>query len=251
MAINTELPGVLPENLALITALQDGTIELEGQFLNSSNYTFLCKLVHETNLYQVVYKPRKGEQPLWDFPEGTLTKREAAAFLVSEWLGWNLVPACLYRTRKTPLGAGSVQIYVEHDLEQHYFNFTADQKLALQPVVLFDLIVNNADRKGGHIFFDEKQHLWAIDHGLCFHVEDKLRTVIWDFAGLEISTELLQAVRQFINEMGKASFKYEALARLIRASEIRAMLKRCEHILENPHYIFPPTDRRPYPWPPV
>ncbi len=251
MDINTEFPGVLPENLALITALHNGAIELEGQFLNSSNYTFLCKLTHETNLYRIVYKPRKGEQPLWDFPVGTLTKREAAAFLVSEWLGWSLVPACLYRTRKTPLGAGSVQIYMEHDLEQHYFNFTESQKHSLQPLALFDLIINNADRKGGHIFFDEKQHLWAIDHGLCFHVENKLRTVIWDFAGMEIPPVLLQSMRQFIHGMSPDNNRYEALAGLIRVSEIRAMLKRCEHILDHPHYIFPPTDRRPYPWPPV
>ncbi len=215
MDINTEILGLNPSDKNLLTALQYGDIQLEGQFLNSSNYTFLCLLKYEQETIRVVYKPRKGEQPLWDFPEGTLTRRETAAYLVSAALGWNLVPACIYRTRKTPLGAGSVQVYIEHDPEYHYFKFSETEKQTLQPLVLFDLVINNADRKGGHVFFDGQKHLWAIDHGLCFHVEDKLRTVIWDFAGQEIPAALLQDLKRLVSELEKDKPLFVMLSKVI------------------------------------
>ncbi len=251
MDTNTDQPGLVSGTSQILTALQNGSIELEGQFLNSSNYTFLSWLKYEGNSMRVVYKPRKGEQPLWDFPIGTLTRREAAAYLVSEWLGWHIVPPCIYRTRKTPLGAGSLQLFVDHDPDHHYFHFSDEEKLLLKPMALFDLLVNNADRKGGHIFFDQKQHLWGIDHGLCFHVEDKLRTVIWDFAGQEISLSLLADMERFSSMLIKDSPQYLELSRYIKAGEIRALLRRCKHYLETPFFPFPPGDRRPFPWPPV
>jgi uncharacterized repeat protein (TIGR03843 family) len=251
MDTNTDQPGLLPGASQILTALQNGSIELEGQFLNSSNYTFLGRLAYEGNTMRVVYKPRKGEQPLWDFPIGTLTRREAAAYLVSEWLGWQLVPPCIYRTRKTPLGAGSLQLFIDHDPDHHYFQFSDDEKQLLKPMALFDLLANNADRKGGHIFFDESCHLWGIDHGLCFHVEEKLRTVIWDFAGQEIPRKLLDEVHRLNALLTKDSPHYLELSRLIRAGEIRALRKRCQFFLERPHFPYPPDDRRPFPWPPV
>lgn len=251
MDTNTDLPGQLPGTAQILTALQNGYIELEGQFLNSSNYTFLGWLEHEGRSLRVVYKPRKGEQPLWDFPAGTLTRRETAAYLVSEWLGWHLVPPCIYRTRKTPLGAGSLQVFIDHDPDHHYFHFSDEEKSLLRPMALFDLLVNNADRKGGHIFFDENRHLWGIDHGLCFHVEDKLRTVIWDYAGKDIPGALLEDVARLSGMLAKDSPQYLELSRFIRAGEIRALQRRCQHYLKIPLYPFPPEDRRPFPWPPV
>jgi hypothetical protein len=238
-----------PGNQEMITALQHGTLQLEGQFLNSSNYTFLGKLTFEGKTIRVVYKPHKGEQALWDFPIGTLTRREAAAYLLSNTLGWDLVPPCIYRSRKAPLGAGSLQGYIEHDPDYHYFCFSEEDKEMLRPLVLFDLISNNADRKGGHVFFDAWHHLWAIDHGLCFHVEDKLRTVIWDFAGQEIPSVLLKDIQNLINRLKPESELFNEFNKLIRVSEIRAMVRRCEHYIEYPVFPFPTKERRPYPWP--
>ena len=176
----------LPNKKALLRALQSGTISLQGQALQGSNYTFVGQAADAEVCVPLVYKPTRGEQPLWDFSRGTLGRREAAAFLVSEALQWELVPPTVYR-RSGPYGPGSAQFYIEHNAEYHYFTFTAEDIQKLRPVALFDLLVNNADRKGGHILFDNDRHLWLIDHGLCFHVDDKLRTVVWNFAGEPIS----------------------------------------------------------------
>jgi len=169
-------------NIDPITTLEQGTITVRGEFLWGSNYTFLVEIKHQDVEVSGVYKPNKGERPLWDFPTATLSRREVAAYLVSQALGWDLVPPTVYR-EKGPLGSGSLQLYIEHDPEYHYFNFTEQDRQRLRPVVLFDLLINNADRKGSHILKDNEERLWLIDHGVCFHVEDKLRTVVWDFVG--------------------------------------------------------------------
>jgi hypothetical protein len=179
------------DKVDVVKALQKGVIEMQGQFLSGSNYTFLAQLSMEGECFQVVYKPIRGEQPLWDFPHGSLARREVAAYLVSEALEWDLVPPTIFR-KEGPLGAGSLQQYVEHDPNDHYFNFEDKDRQRLRPVVVFDLILNNADRKGGHILRGEDDHLWLIDHGLCFHAEEKLRTVVWDFSGEAIPDHCLK-----------------------------------------------------------
>ncbi len=170
-----------------------------------SNYTFLVNVHHPASTrgaghvqeLQAVYKPSKGEQPLWDFPDATLAHREVAAYLVSEALGWNFVPYTALR-EDGPYGPGSIQQYIAYDPNYHYFNFTDEDKARLAPVMLFDLLCNNADRKGSHVIFEEGTHkMWLIDHGLCFHEEDKLRTVIWDYAGQSIPDELLTIPRAY------------------------------------------------------
>ena len=143
----------LPDKEKIIGALQNGNLELQGQFVIGSNYTFLALLKYKDIEMPVVYKPDKGERPLWDFPYGSLGKREVAAYLVSEALGWGHVPSTVYR-EDGPLGPGSVQQYIEHDPNYYYFNFNEDDVQKLRPVVIFDLLVNNADRKGGHILQD-------------------------------------------------------------------------------------------------
>ena len=175
-------------------ALQKGELELKGQFMLGSNYTFLVNVHHDGKELQAVYKPSKGEQPLWDFPDTTLAHREVAAYLVSEALGWDFVPYTALR-EDGPYGPGSIQQYIEYDPNYHYFNFSDEDKARLEPVMLFDLLCNNADRKGSHVIFEEETHkMWLIDHGLCFHEEDKLRTVIWDYAGQPIPDDLLKAL---------------------------------------------------------
>ena len=235
----------------VLEALQNGELALEGEFVHGYNYTFLVKVKpEEGEPFFAVYKPQQGEQPLWDFPANTLAHREAAAFLVSQALGWELVPPTVYR-EDGPFGPGSLQLYIEHDPNHHYFNFNDEEFQILRPVVLFDLLINNADRKGGHMIFGEDEHLWLIDHGLCFNVEEKLRTVIWDFAGELIPEDLCAALREFRQKLGPPSDLLDALKEHLAPDEIEALVARIENLLPCKHFPYPPQDRRAYPFPPV
>jgi uncharacterized repeat protein (TIGR03843 family) len=228
----------------LRTALQCGRYELKGQFVLGSNYTFLVDVSHEGTSYPAVYKPSRGEQPLWDFPESTLALREVAAYIVSEALGFHLVPFTTLR-KDGPHGVGSLQQFIDYDPDYHYFNFTNEDRQLLRPVILFDLLVNNADRKGGHIFFENETHkLYAIDHGICFHEEDKLRTVLWDFAGQKIPADLLE----------RLSLSQSLLADLeayLSPEEVTALCARAESIRKRGTFPRQPRDRRALPWPPL
>ena len=148
--------------------LAEGELELLGRIPWASNATVLAKVTHEGLEGLAIYKPARGERPLWDFPDGTLYRREVAAYLVSEQLGWRLVPPTL--ARDGPLGVGSVQLYVDADAEVTAFELLADGHPALPRIAAFDVVTNNADRKGGHCLASQDGHVWAIDHGLCFHV---------------------------------------------------------------------------------
>ncbi|HEY3345616.1 MAG TPA: SCO1664 family protein [Anaerolineaceae bacterium] len=234
----------------VLEALQKGDMSLQGQFLQGSNYTFLAQIDCGDQQFPVVYKPTRGEQPLWDFPTGTLAKREVVAFKISEALGWDLVPPTVYR-RLGPLGAGSVQLYIEHDATYHYFNFEADDKQRLRPVILFDCLVNNADRKASHVLVDASGHIWLIDHGLCFHTEDKLRTVIWDYAGEPIPQPLREDVKRFMLHLRAGGDVAQDLVHLLKEDEVLAMGGRASRLLDSGCFPMPPTDRRVYPWPPV
>src|SRR5512145_2536252 len=141
----------------LQTIFQSGDITLKGQFTLGSNYTFLVDVTHEGQIFPAVYKPSRGEQPLWDFEENTLALREVAAYVVSESLGFHIVPYTALRD-EGPYGAGSLQQFIEYDPEYHYFSFSLEDRERLRPVVLFDLLVNNADRKGSHVFFETDTH---------------------------------------------------------------------------------------------
>lgn len=232
----------MPADPHLQRSLQHGEIELKGQFMLGSNYTFLVDVRHEGQTLQAVYKPSKGEQPLWDFEDNTLALREVAAYLVSEALGFDLVPFTVLRDG--PFGPGSLQQFIAYDPNHHYFNFTDEEKTLLKPVVLFDLLCNNADRKGSHIFFDAAHKLWAIDHGLCFHEEDKLRTVVWDFAGEPISDSLLSHLSRL--SAGRAD-----LQRYLSPGEVTALQSRADALLAGRVFPHPPEDRRAFPYPPL
>lgn len=231
-----------PEQLN--AAFQHGELTIKGQFTFGSNYTFLVEVAHEGKTYPAVYKPTQGEQPLWDFEESTLALREVAAYIVSEALGFHIVPFTMLR-RDGPFGAGSLQQYIAHDPNYHYFNFTPEDKLLLKPVALFDLLVNNADRKGGHVFFSADEHrLYAIDHGICFHEEDKLRTVIWDFGGQAIPDDLLARLSLTSNLLAD-------LEPYLSPGEIRALQARADLLLQRRLFPRQPRDRRAIPWPPL
>lgn len=191
------------ERAEILKILQSGRMETEGLLPWSSNYAFLVQVYEAASELRAVYKPSRGERPLWDFPTGALSYREYAAFLISDELGWNLVPPTVIRDGEH--GSGSVQLFIEHDPNQHYFSFEGQPEFRtpLQKIVLLDVVINNADRKGGHVIIEESSgnediagtdgpgRLWGIDHGICFHHDNKLRTVIWEFAGMEIPESLL------------------------------------------------------------
>jgi uncharacterized repeat protein (TIGR03843 family) len=242
----------------VLQALHDGVLEVKGEFIWGSNYTFLAEVKHTDKTLRAVYKPIRGEQPLWDFPAASLAKREAAAYLVSEALGWRLVPPTVYR-RNGPLGAGSLQLFIEHDPQYHYFSFKDVERRRLRPVALFDLLINNADRKGSHVLCDPQNHLWLIDHGVCFHVEYKLRTVIWDFIGQPIPPDLCADLSEFVRKVGKLrpdegeqlSDLAAALLNHISQAELRALQRRAESLLSAVVFPRPLPNHMPVPWPQV
>lgn len=223
--------------------LLDGEIEIEGRMPWSSNVTMLVTVRLDDREAKAIYKPHRGERPLWDFPEG-LYQREVAAYELAAWLGWDLVPATVIR-RDAPLGVGSLQRFVDADFEQHYFTLYEDESMhpQLQRLCVFDLLANNTDRKSGHCLLDADGHVWAIDNGLSFHREFKLRTVIWEFGGEPIPTDLLDAVRRLDDEGPPP-----ALVPLLDPFELDALRTRAAAILREPCFPVDPTGRR-YPWP--
>lgn len=237
------------DNARTLDLLHQGVLELEGLISWGSNYTFLGRVCHDQQEVEVIYKPRKGERPLWDFTPGTLCLRERAAYLVSEALGWCVVPPTVLRDG--PHGWGSVQRFVNHDPDRHYFTFEGQYQDQLQRIVLFDLVVNNADRKGGHVLIDNDDHLWSIDHGICFHSDYKLRSVIWEFAGKAIPQHLLNDLQRFQQSLeDPASEDAGALSDLLKPHELEAMKRRMSKLLREK--VFPrPGPGRHYPWPPV
>ncbi len=240
----------MPSPSSILFLLQEGEMTLKGKFMWGSNYTFLAEVEHQGETQAAVYKPSRGEQPLWDFPTASLAHREVAAYLLSEALGWHFVPETVYR-RQAPLGPGSLQRFIEHDPDEHYFNISAEDRQRLRPVVLFDLIINNADRKGGHVLFDDHRNLWLIDHGICFHAEDKLRTVIWDFAGEPVPQEYLDMLEALLAQLREPSELITALAEHISQREIRALRSRIRRLVKAGVFPGPDPERRPYPWPPL
>ena len=156
-----------------------GKIDVEGLVPWGSNYTFIVTIRHDGKQANAVYKPSRGERPLWDFPDGTLAFREVAAYLVSEALGFPNVPPTILRDG--PQGIGMVQLYIEMVDGQHFFTLRDQHRDEMKRIAVFDAIINNTDRKGGHVLLGEDGKLWCIDHGVTFHEEPKLRTVIWDY----------------------------------------------------------------------
>jgi hypothetical protein len=225
--------------------LTEGEMEVHGRIAGSSNATLLvtCRLGDEEML--AVYKPGKGERPLWDFPGG-LYRREVAAYVLSETLGWGLVPETVLR-REGPFGEGSVQRFVHEDGTSHYFTLRdqPEWRHTLMQLCAFDVVANNADRKSGHVLLAENQ-LWAIDNGLCFNEHDKLRTVIWDFGGAPLATADTKALQRLTD--GGAPL---AMCDLLSPGELAAMLDRASWLLGLGS--LPELDHNgewpPYPWP--
>jgi len=233
----------MPEDeLTLTQLLTEGDIAVEMRMPYSSNATFLVRISQGERSCRAIYKPLRGERPLWDFAPG-LHRREVAAYRLAIAMGFDFVPITVLRDG--PLGEGSVQLLIDADFEQHYFTlFESQPELhdQFRDIAVFDIVANNTDRKSGHVLIDADKHVWGIDHGLCFAADFKLRTVIWEFGGEALPEPLLDAVRKVSDTVPLE------VASLLDSDEVEALTHRAAWLLE--HRQFPVDDSgRRYPWP--
>jgi hypothetical protein len=226
--------------------LASGELEVLGRIPWASNATLLARVRDDDLESLAIYKPRRGERPLWDFPNGTLYRREVAAYRVSAALGWDLVPPTV--ARDGPFGVGSVQLYVEADPHLTAFELVETGNPVMPLIAAFDVVINNADRKAGHCLARPGDtRVWAIDHGVCFHVEPKLRTVLWDFAGQPLQPRVVAQLESLARAAGEAPLGRE-LSELLAPQEVTALGRRAAK-LARAGCLPLPSGRRPYPWP--
>jgi len=223
--------------------LARGEVEVIGRLPWSSNRTFLATCCDSGQETQAVYKPGMGERRLWDFPEGVY-RREVAAYLLSEMLGWGVVPETVER-EDAPFGPGSLQRFVPSDFSQHHFTLVEDplNHEMLRSICAFDVVANNADRKSGHCLLGDDGRIWAIDNGLCFHREPKLRTVIWEFAGEPLPEDLAADLERLPEDLPGP------LRGLLSHGELSALARRTESLVEDRSFPVPDPDTHHYPWP--
>ena len=216
---------------------------------SGSNYVFLlCLSDPGEGQGYAIYKPRRGEAPLWDFPDGTLYRRERAAYLVSKELGWDFIPPTI--VRDGPYGIGMVQLFIPNNPRINFFSLRETHEPELRRMAVFDAITNNADRKGGHCLEGPDGKVWGIDHGLTFHESNKLRTVIWDYRGDTVEPELLADLQKLSARLGKQGPFVQALGELLHPVETGALRQRVELMIKKPIYPSPGLHRS-VPWPPV
>jgi uncharacterized repeat protein (TIGR03843 family) len=227
--------------------LAEGDMEILGLLPRASNYTFLVRVCMGEEETHAVYKPRDGEAPLWDFPDGTLCRREVAAYVVAKALGWPSVPPTVLRDG--PEGMGSVQRFVEFDPHEHYFTMQERRADDFRKVAAFDAIVNNADRKGGHCLLGSDGRIHVIDHGVCFSAAPKLRTVIWEFAGEPLPAPIAADVRRLSAEL-RGGLVAARLSELLDPDEVNATRARADALVRLGRFPRPGAGR-PYPWPAV
>ena len=224
--------------------LLDGEIEVQGRVAGSSNQALLVRVTLGDDEALACYKAEAGERPLWDFPDG-LWRREVAAYELDVALGTQLVPPTVARD-DGPFGIGSLQWWVDDNLEDHYFTLRERHDLQgwFRDLAAFDVVANNADRKSGHVIFDGTR-CWAIDNGLCFHEEDKLRTVVWEYAGLEVDEDLVQRLERF------GDGATGRVGDWLSPSELAHARQRANGLVSNARYPHPDEDSDwpPYPWP--
>jgi hypothetical protein len=231
----------------VLEILTEGRLEPLGLMPGASNFTFLAEACRGDHTVLTIYKPQAGEAPLWDFPDGTLCRREVAAYSVSSALGWPLVPPTVLRDG--PHGPGSVQLFVHAHVDQHFFTLRESRLDDFLTVAAFDVVVNNADRKAGHCLLDGDGRIWLVDHGVCFHVAPKLRTVIWEFAGARVPKLLREGLRTLAGDLRGGALR-DTMRGLLNDAEVDATAARAEQLAKIGR--FPePGPARPYPWPPI
>jgi uncharacterized repeat protein (TIGR03843 family) len=240
-------PVALPDDVAL-DLLRAGELSIEGRLVDASNATLYCAVSHGDVTAACVYKPVAGERPLWDFPDGTLAEREVAAYEVSARLGWRIVPPTVYRDG--PAGPGIVQLWIDEDERVDVVRLirSADST-ALRRIAVFDAVINNADRKGGHLLPVTDGHVYGVDHGVTFHVEDKLRTVLWQWAGEPLPAEAIDALVELRGTLERDLG--DRLHELLTTREVRRTIRRVDDLLAIGRHPEPSGDWPAVPWPPM
>lgn len=253
--------------------LAEGTLELRGRILPASNATFLAESVDGDRSVRCVYKPIAGERPLWDFQHGSLAHREVAAYVVSEALGWDIVPLTLLR--EGPHGPGMVQVWCEpdpdaepvdlcpagaiprgflhvldaEDGEGNDVSLVHEDSAELRRMAVFDIVVNNADRKGGHVLAMPDLHRYGVDHGVCFHSDDKLRTVLWGWAAEPLDPEDRAELVRLVDQLTQPSELRRVLSTLLTRAEVDAVVRRCAKLLATGRMPVPSGRWPAIPWP--
>ncbi len=227
--------------------LLDGAISHPLLMPEGSNDTFLVSVSDGGQTRDAIYKPRRGERPLWDFPAGTLYKREYAAYLAAKALTWDFIPCTVIRDG--PYGVGSLQQFIDADSESDYFTLRQERPEEIARIALFDHLTNNADRKASHCFKDWGGRVWSIDHGITFHEDYKLRTVIWDFVWEPIAARLMEQMAAFLEELRSTEGVARELSELLFPEEVDALDRRIEGLLASGRYPAADPYRRNVPWP--
>ena len=226
--------------------LREAELSVEGRLVDASNATLYCVATLAGTTAPVVYKPVRGERPLWDFPDGTLAGREVAAYLVSEATGWGVVPPTVLRDG--PFGSGMCQLWVDVDEQVDLTALARSNHPDLRRMAVFDAVVNNADRKGGHLLPCADGRVFGVDHGICFSAEDKLRTLLWQWRGLPLTDEAVEVLSRLRAELeGDLG---AALHELLTVTEVRATVARVDRMLTSGRHPEPSPDWPAIPWPP-
>jgi hypothetical protein len=244
-------PTVGLDGAAAIDLLREGELEIVGRLVVSSNNAMvgtvsLAGAGSDPLLAPCVYKPVAGERPLWDFPDGTLAAREAAAYVLSQAGGWSIVPPTVIRDG--PFGEGMVQLWVAPDRSLDAVAMVVEGDERLRPIALFDAVANNADRKIGHLLPMGDGHVFGVDHGICFHAEPKLRTVLWQWRGTPLAEPELATLRRLRADLDGGLGR--DLGRLLAPAEIRALGARLHRLIVDGCFPHPDPDRPAIPWPP-
>jgi len=235
---------------ALLDLLETGELEVAGRLVDASNLTMYCTVTGPAGSVSCVYKPVAGERPLWDFPLGTLAGREVAAYAVSRAAGWNVVPPTVYR--EGPFGPGMCQLWIDTDDAVDLVQLSRRTDHAgLRQMAVFDAVVNNADRKIGHLLPDAGGHLYGCDHGVCFGAEYKLRTVLWQWRGKKLPGKAVAALEHLSSELLPGAALSRELDRWLEPAEIDATRARVALLAEHKVHPFPPADWPAVPWPPI
>ena len=220
--------------------IETGELEIIGRLVDASNASLLCQLPDET---KVIYKPIAGERPLWDFPDGNLASREVAAYYLSEVGNFKVVPKTVLR--EGPFGLGAVQEWIEISEEADVIATAQSHDSQIRNLALFDIVINNADRKFGHILIKSDQQVFGCDHGVSLHEENKLRTVIWQFADLDLTASEKDQLSNLLNVIDR-----DYLKNLLSANEIDAIFERVGFLLEDGRFATPSPNWPAVPWPP-
>ncbi|MDP9867442.1 MULTISPECIES: SCO1664 family protein [Streptosporangium] len=228
--------------------LRDGRLEVEGRLIEASNMTLYCSVRLGGHVAACVYKPVRGERPLWDFPDGTLAAREVAAFEVSAATGWRIVPPTVYRDG--PFGPGMCQLWIDTDPEVDLMALIRSRLPALRRMAVFDAVVNNADRKGGHLLPLVDGHIHGVDHGVSFSADDKLRTVLWQWRGKPLSREAMNVLARLERDLEQGRLG-RRLRELLTLAEVEATWSRVRRLLDTGLHPLPSQDWPAIPWPPI